>query len=46
MSARATTRAAERAMVMLAAEVPVNPAALAYINRLFGPAVRARPRGQ
>jgi cob(I)alamin adenosyltransferase len=32
--ARATTRAAERAMVMLAAEVPVNPAALAYINRL------------
>lgn len=32
--ARATTRAAERAMVALAAEVPVNPAALAYINRL------------
>jgi len=32
--ARATIRAAERAMVMLAAEVPVNPAALAYINRL------------
>lgn len=32
--ARATTRAAERAMVMLAGEVPVNPAALAYINRL------------
>ena len=32
--ARATTRAAERAMVELAAEVPVNPAALAYINRL------------
>jgi cob(I)alamin adenosyltransferase len=32
--ARATTRAAERAMVQLAAEVPVNPAALAYINRL------------
>ncbi|NBB25497.1 cob(I)yrinic acid a,c-diamide adenosyltransferase [Porphyrobacter sp. SLTP] len=32
--ARATTRAAERAMVMLAAELPVNPAALAYINRL------------
>jgi cob(I)alamin adenosyltransferase len=32
--ARATTRAAERGMVQLAAEVPVNPAALAYINRL------------
>lgn len=32
--ARAATRAAERAMVALAAEVPVNPAALAYINRL------------
>ena len=32
--ARATTRAAERAMVELAAELPVNPAALAYINRL------------
>jgi len=32
--ARATTRAAERAMVMLAAETPVNPAALAYVNRL------------
>jgi cob(I)alamin adenosyltransferase len=32
--ARATTRAAERAMVMLAAEDAVNPAALAYINRL------------
>lgn len=32
--ARATTRAAERAMVALAAEVPVNPAALAYVNRL------------
>jgi len=32
--ARAITRAAERAMVALAAEVPVNPAALAYINRL------------
>ena len=32
--ARATTRAAERAMVMLAAVLPVNPAALAYINRL------------
>ena len=32
--ARATTRAAERAMVALAAELPVNPAALAYINRL------------
>lgn len=32
--ARATTRAAERAMVALAVEVPVNPAALAYINRL------------
>ncbi|MFM7404375.1 MAG: cob(I)yrinic acid a,c-diamide adenosyltransferase [Erythrobacter sp.] len=32
--ARASTRAAERAMVALAAEMPVNPAALAYINRL------------
>ena len=32
--ARATTRAAERAMAELAAEEPVNPAALAYINRL------------
>lgn len=32
--ARATTRAAERAMVALAAEISVNPAALAYINRL------------
>lgn len=32
--ARATTRAAERAMVALADEDAVNPAALAYINRL------------
>lgn len=32
--ARATTRAAERAMVALAAEDAINPAALAYINRL------------
>lgn len=32
--ARAATRAAERAMVALAAEDAVNPAALAYINRL------------
>lgn len=32
--ARATTRAAERTMVQLAAEVPINPSALAYINRL------------
>ena len=32
--ARATTRSAERAMVALAAETPVNPAALTYINRL------------
>lgn len=32
--ARATTRAAERAMAALAAQEPVNPAALAYINRL------------
>lgn len=32
--ARATTRAAERAMVALTGETPVNPAALAYINRL------------
>lgn len=32
--ARATTRAAERAMVALAADDPVNPAAVAYINRL------------
>lgn len=32
--ARASARAAERAMAALAAEEPVNPAALAYINRL------------
>ena len=32
--ARAATRAAERAMVALAAQDAVNPAALAYINRL------------
>ena len=32
--ARAATRRAERAMVALAAEAPVNPAALAYVNRL------------
>jgi cob(I)alamin adenosyltransferase len=32
--ARAVTRRAERAMTALAAETPVNPAALAYINRL------------
>lgn len=32
--ARAATRAAERAMAALAAEEPVNPAALAYVNRL------------
>jgi cob(I)alamin adenosyltransferase len=32
--ARATTRGAERAMVTLAAQDAVNPAALAYINRL------------
>jgi cob(I)alamin adenosyltransferase len=32
--ARATTRAAERAMTALAGETPVNQAALAYINRL------------
>jgi cob(I)alamin adenosyltransferase len=32
--ARAAVRRAERAMVALAAEAPVNPAALAYINRL------------
>ncbi|QUL37512.1 cob(I)yrinic acid a,c-diamide adenosyltransferase [Erythrobacter sp. JK5] len=32
--ARATTRAAERAMTALAGETPTNPAALAYINRL------------
>lgn len=32
--ARASTRAAERAMTALAAVEPVNPAALAYINRL------------
>ena len=32
--ARASTRSAERGMVALAAELPVNPAALAYINRL------------
>ncbi|PKB19288.1 cob(I)alamin adenosyltransferase [Novosphingobium kunmingense] len=32
--ARAAVRRAERAMTALAAEAPVNPAALAYINRL------------
>jgi len=32
--ARATTRAAERAVAALAAAEPVNPSALAYINRL------------
>ena len=32
--ARAATRRAERAMTALAAQAPVNPAALAYINRL------------
>jgi len=32
--ARASTRAAERAVTALAASDPVNPAALAYINRL------------
>ena len=32
--ARAAARRAERAVVALAAETPVNPAALAYINRL------------
>jgi cob(I)alamin adenosyltransferase len=32
--ARASSRAAERAMVALATAEPVNPAALAYINRL------------
>jgi len=32
--ARASTRRAERAMTALAAEAPVNPAALAYVNRL------------
>ena len=32
--ARATTRAAERAMTTLADETSINPAALAYINRL------------
>lgn len=32
--ARATTRAAERAMTALADAAPVNPAALTYINRL------------
>lgn len=32
--ARAAARRAERAMVRLADEAPVNPAALAYINRL------------
>ena len=32
--ARATTRAAERIMTELAGEADVNPAALAYINRL------------
>jgi cob(I)alamin adenosyltransferase len=32
--ARAAVRRAERAMTALAAEEPVNPAALAYVNRL------------
>ena len=32
--ARAATRRAERAMTAIAAEAPVNPAALAYVNRL------------
>ncbi|MFU7529024.1 cob(I)yrinic acid a,c-diamide adenosyltransferase [Qipengyuania sp. ASV99] len=32
--ARSSTRAAERAMTALAEQAPVNPAALAYINRL------------
>ena len=32
--ARASVRRAERAMTALAADAPVNPAALAYINRL------------
>ena len=32
--ARASTRAAERVMTLLAGETGVNPAALAYINRL------------
>lgn len=32
--ARATTRAAERAMTELAGDTAINPAALAYINRL------------
>lgn len=32
--ARATARRAERAMTALAAQEPVNPAALAYVNRL------------
>lgn len=32
--ARAAVRRAERAMVALAADEPVNPAALAYVNRL------------
>jgi cob(I)alamin adenosyltransferase len=32
--ARASTRRAERAMTALAAQAPVNPCALAYINRL------------
>jgi cob(I)alamin adenosyltransferase len=32
--ARAATRRAERAMTALTAEAPVNPAALAYVNRL------------
>jgi cob(I)alamin adenosyltransferase len=32
--ARAAARRAERAMVALGAETPINPQALAYINRL------------
>jgi len=32
--ARASVRAGERAVTALAAEEPINPAAVAYINRL------------
>jgi cob(I)alamin adenosyltransferase len=49
--ARAAVRRAERAMTALAAEAPVNPAALAFVNRLsdylfvLGRAVNAAGEG-
>jgi cob(I)alamin adenosyltransferase len=49
--ARAAARRAERAMVALSAEAPINPQALAYINRLsdylfvLARAINARAQG-